>query len=183
MIDHRSAVDAVTDRKTLRSGVKLALLAAWVVLVVSLLSWIPGIDRVVPHTPVTIAAVIGAIASMVIVGVLLVLAPTTATLVGSVISGPERIVGGLAAAAYWFVLLVAVLVAHTGLTALFEPFLGGAEWLYDTVFLLLALPPVIFIGVRLYTVVDPGAEMVTTALVGDEATDESSTSAQADSDA
>ena len=165
-------VDGLTrtaDRRTGRSRTKLLLAAASLLFVTYLLTLLPGIDRIVPSTPVTFAALAGAVATAVLVLLLAYAAPRLATLTRSALAGPRTVVEHVASVVYWLVVLAAVLVAHRGFAGVFTPLLDGATWIYDLVFLVVALPPVAVIAARLYAGIDPAAIAVTDGLLGDEA--------------
>lgn len=148
------------DRETLRTVTKLLLVAVWVVVMLSLLRLLPGIERIVPRTSVTFAALLSAVATAVVVGLLAILAPKLAVFVRSSLGGPEEIVEHLSAAVYWLVGLGAVLVAHRGFAPAATPVFGGFEWVYDVLFFLLALPLVAIIGARLYATLEPGSALL-----------------------
>jgi len=151
-------------RDTVRSVTKLLLGAAALVFVLWLVTLLPGLDRLVPRTPVTFAAVVSAVATVVLAGLLLYAAPKVALLTRLTLSGPRAVVGNVASVAYWLVVLAAVLVAHGGLAGVVTPFVAG--WLYDAAFLLLALPAVAVVAARLYDGLDPSAEALADLVAG-----------------
>lgn len=154
------------DRETVRSITKLVLLALWLVVALYLLTLLPGADRLVPQTPVTVDALVSALASIVVVGLLLSLAPKLGSFVRTGIEGPKVLVADIASVVYWLVVLAAVLVAHRGLAGVVTPSLDGMVWMYDGVFFLLALPAILIIGARLYATLDPGSAFVADKLLG-----------------
>lgn len=159
------------DPDTVRSVSKLALTAVWLVLVLALLTVVPGIERLVPHTPVTFAALVGAIATLVMVGLLLYLAPKLASFVRMSLDGSRDVVDSIASVVYWSVVLVAVLVAHLGLAGAIRPLFDVNVWFYDVIFLGLALPAVVMIARRLYTIREPGSELLAEQFVDEEPDD------------
>ncbi len=164
-------VDGLTrtaDRRTVRSLTKLLLAAASLLFVTYLLTLLPGVDRLVPSTPVTFAALAGAVATVVLVVLLAYAAPRLATLTRSTLAGPQAVVEHVASVVYWLVVLAAMLVAHRGFAGVFTPHLGGVTWIYDLVFLVVALPAVVVIAARLYAGIDPAAIAVADGLLGDE---------------
>lgn len=176
-----SNISSSVDRSTVRSASKVLLATVALAFLLYLVTLLPGVDRLVPQTPVTIAALIGALVTVAIVGLLLVAAPRLASLTRMVLDGPRNIVESISSVVFWLVVLAAVLVAHTGLAGVAEPILGGLMWLYDGVFLLLALPAVAAIATRLYLSLDPSAELIAEKVAGsDEATtnDESTDTAE-----
>lgn len=159
-------LESTIDRETLRVVTKLLLVAVWVVGMLYLLRLLPGVGWLVPGTPVTLAALAGAVATAVVVGLLVMLAPKLAALVRTRLDGPQSIVEHLAAAVYWFVVLAAVLVAHRGFADVVTPFLGGFEWVYDVFFFLAALPLAVIVGARLYASLEPSSELVADRIAG-----------------
>lgn len=151
--------DAV-DRSTVRSASKLVLAALSVILLGSLASLLPGAEWLLPGTPVAVIAVVGAVATVLVVGLLLSLAPVLATLVRKNLGGPTEVGDDIASMVRTAVVLLAVLVAHRGLAPAVVPLLEGAAWLYDVVFLTLALPLLAVLTVRLYDFLDPAADAV-----------------------
>lgn len=154
------------DRDTVRSVSKILLTAVSLIFVAYLLTLLPGVDRIVPQTPVTFAALVGAIVSIALVALLLYAAPKIASLARMSLEGPQQVVENLVSIMYWLVVLAAVFVAHRGLAGALVPFFEGFAWLYDVVFLLLALPIVAFIAARLYISLDPGADLVADTIAG-----------------
>ncbi len=148
------------DRETALTVTKLLLVAAWVVIMLSLARLLPGIDRLVPRTPVTFAALLSAIAAAVVAALLWSLAPKLSVLVRARLDGPKSVVEHLSAVVYWLVLLTAVLVVHRGFADAVTPYLGSLDWLYDVAFLLVALPLLAVIGARLYASLEPSSELL-----------------------
>lgn len=156
----RSTISETVSRDTVRSVSKLLLGATALVFVLYLVTLLPGVDRLVPRTPVTFAAVVSAVATVVVAGLLLYAAPKLALVTRTAVDGPREVVGNVASVAYWLAVLAAVLVAHRGLAGLVTPVLADGTWLYDLGFLLLALPAVAIIAARLYDALDPGADVL-----------------------
>lgn len=167
----RLTISNTVNRETVRTVSKLLLTVVSLVIVLYILTLLPGTDRLIPATPISFIALIGAIVTVGVVVLLLYGAPRFATLTRMSLNGPEPLVENLASVVYWFVVLVAVLVAHRGLAGAVTPFLDGLTWVYDITFLLLALPAVIVISARLYISLDPGADLVADKLVGSEDAD------------
>lgn len=154
------------EHGTVRTVTKVLLGAGALLAVAYLLTLLPGIDRLVPRTPVTFAALIGAVATLAVVALLLSAAPKLASLTRMGLDGPADLVENVAGLVYWLVVLAAVLLAHAGLSGALLALFGGAVWLYDVVFLLLALPPVVVVAARLYALVDPAAEAFADRVAG-----------------
>lgn len=154
----RKRLSETVERDTVRAVSKIVLAALATIFVLYLFTLLPGVDRLIPRTSVTFAAVIGAILTLVVVALLLALAPKLSQLTKLRMDGPQEVVENTASIVYWLVVLVAILVAHRGLAGALQPVFDGVGWLYDLAFLLLALPAVFVIAVRLYTSLDPAAE-------------------------
>lgn len=170
MISNRPTLSGSGTRETARSVSKLLLAAASLLFVLYLFTLLPGIDRIVPMTPITFAALVGAIATVALVALALYVTPKLATLTRATLEGPAEIVENLASVVYWLGVLTAVLVAHRGLAGAITPLVDGLVWLYDVAFLLLALSAVAFIAARLYVTLDPGADLVADRITDGEAT-------------
>ncbi|MDQ2051962.1 hypothetical protein RBH26_15905 [Natronolimnohabitans sp. A-GB9] len=160
MTDARPSIPASLDRDVVQSVSKLVLATLSLLFVLGLVTVLPGVDRLVPGTPITFVAIVSAIVTIVVVGLLLSLAPALATLVRSTLEGPESVVEDVAAVSQLFVVLVAVLVAHRGLAPAIVPILDGMTWIYDVVFLAFALPPLAILAARLYVSLDPISELL-----------------------
>lgn len=159
MLDTRADHPAV-DHETIRWIGKLLLATLSLVMLLALISLLPGIDRLIPGSPVTFVAAVSAIVTIAIVGLLFSLAPAFATLVRSTLEGPPTVVEDVAAIAQLLVVFVAMIVAHRGLAPAIVPLLEGIAWVYDLVFLAFALPPLAILAARVYVSLDPIAELL-----------------------
>ncbi|WP_244510172.1 hypothetical protein [Natronobacterium texcoconense] len=148
------------DHDTVRTVGKLLIATLSAILLLSLISVLPGVDRVIPGTPVTFVGVVGAIVTVAIVALLLYLAPALASLLRSALEGPPAVVDDIASIVQLLVVFLAVIVAHRGLAPLFVPLLGDAGWTYDVVFLAIALPPLAILAARLYVSLEPISELL-----------------------
>lgn len=166
---NRPGIRDAVDESTLRASIRLLLAAVGLVFLLFLVSLLPGLDRLIPQTPVSFAAVVGAVVTLAVVGLLVVLAPMLASLVRVTLAEPKELVEHLASVVLYLVLLVAVLVAHQGLAPAITPFLGDTAWAYDIAFLLLSLPPLAIITVRLYAALDPATDLLTRKVTGSSA--------------
>lgn len=166
-----STITESVERGTVRSVAKLLLAIVSLTVVLYLGTLLPGVDRLVPQTPISFAAVITAIVTVALAGLLVLTAPKLASLTRMTLGGPKDVVENVASVVYWLVVLAAVLVAHRGLAGAVTPLFDGFVWLYDAVFLLAALPAVAFVAARLYASIDPGAEFVADRVAGDEGGD------------
>ncbi|MFC7140649.1 hypothetical protein ACFQMA_12550 [Halosimplex aquaticum] len=172
-------VQRAVGPEAVESASKVLLGTGALVFVLLLASLLPGLDRLLPETRVTLAAVIGALATLAVVGLLLYLASGLAALTRLALDGPAAIVEHVASAVHWLVVLAAVLVAHAGLAPAVTPLLDGARGTYDVAFLLLALAPLVIVAARLSVAVDPLAELVADSVAGDSERAEASESNRA----
>lgn len=172
-----TATDAI-DRDSVRSASRVAISALALVGVLYLFTLLPGVDRLVPLTPVTFAAVASAVVTAAVVALLLFAAPKVASLTRAALHRTdaaehvERIVENAGAMAYWLVVLAAVLVAHRGLAGAVVPLIGGFAWAYDAAFLIAAFVPLVFVVARLTVTVDPLSELVADRVATGEPTDD-----------
>ncbi|WP_226008264.1 hypothetical protein [Natrinema salinisoli] len=160
MIDDQTEYPATLDRKTVHSMGKLLLMTLSLILLLVLISLLPGIDRLVPGSPITLFAVVSAVLTMATVGLLLSLAPAVATLVQSTFEGPAQVVDDIAAIMQLLVVFIAMIIAHRGLAPAIVPLLDETAWMYDVVFLAFALPPLAILAIRVYVSLDPMAELL-----------------------
>ncbi|WP_418281479.1 hypothetical protein [Halorubrum sp. DTA98] len=160
--DGRTAI-ATFDHETVRSASRLVITALALVFLLYLVTLLPGVDRLVPATPVSVAALATAIVSVAVAGLVLSVAPKLATLtrVAAERVGPgtsptrDPVAENAAGIAYWLAVLAAVIVVHRGFAGAVPPLLGGLTWTYDAAFLFAALVPVVFVTARLAATVDP----------------------------
>ena len=166
MTETESTATDAFDRDAVRSASRVAIAALALVGVLYLFTLLPGVDRLVPLTPVTVAAVAGAVVTAAVVALLLYAAPRIASLTRAALHRTdaaervERIAENGAALAYWLVVLAAVLVAHRGFAGAVVPLLDGFAWAYDAAFLVASLVPLVFVAARLTVTVDPLSTLV-----------------------
>lgn len=174
MTETESTATDAFDRDTVRSASRVAIAALALVGVLYLLTLLPGVDRLVPFTPVTFAAVAGAVVTVAVVALLLFAAPKVAALTRVALhrrdatARVERVAENGGAMAYWLVVLAAVLVAHRGFAGAVVPLLDGYAWAYDAALLIAALVPLVFLVARLTVTVDPLSELVADRVMGTE---------------
>ncbi|PAU84222.1 hypothetical protein CK500_07265 [Halorubrum salipaludis] len=173
MTETESTTDAF-DRESVRSASRIAIAALALVGVLYLFTLLPGVDRLVPLTPVTFAAVASAVVTVAVVALLLFAAPKVASLTRTALHRTdaadhvERIAENAGALAYWLVVLAAVLVAHRGLAGAVVPLIDGFAWAYDAAFLVASFVPLVFVVARLTVTVDPLSELVADRVSGSE---------------
>lgn len=150
------------DERTLKPVVKLLLIAGALFVMWGLLANLPGVDALIPTTPVSFGAVVGAFMTLGIVAVLGYAAFQLEPLLVQWLRGPADLVADIASIAKHAVLFVAVITAHAGLGALVVPSLAAVDlvWTYNAFFLVLALVPTVMVGVRLLGNVDALATLI-----------------------
>lgn len=158
----RSSVDPADVRPL---AFQVVVLAA-VVALVGLATLLPGTDRTVPGTAIAIYEFIIALGTLAVVLLLAHAAHAVATLVRTVLEGPDRLVDDAGRIAGALVVFLAVLVAYRGFAGLVEPQLAAdqAAWAYDAGFLSLALVPLGVIAHRLYRNFDQLADELAVVL-------------------
>lgn len=156
------------SHETAHSVGRLLFGAVAAVFVLWLLTLLPGIDRLLPGTAITIDVLVRAVAAIAVAGVLAYTASELATLAGTSLRKSREVVRQVASIVYWLVVLAAILVLHWGLSPLATATLDEFGWVYDPLFLLVALGPLIVVAVRLYIVVDPAAEAFANRLTSGE---------------
>ncbi len=156
------------DERTVKPVAKLVVVVAGLFLLWALVSNLPGIDAMMPWPAVTYGAVLGAVLTLAIVGVLVHVAMRLEPLLARAITGPTGVSEGIASLVKQLVLFLAVITAHRGLAQLLVPTLGeaGLVWTYDLLFLILALIPTVIIAYRLFDNVDPIASMLVRRFAG-----------------
>lgn len=180
LMTDNDATRSTFDHETVRSASKLIVIALSLVFLLSLVRMLPGIDRLIPNTPLSFAALVSAIVTVVVAGLLVYAAPKLATLT-RVAVGPtelpdteetgdvdhDLVAENAAGVVYWLVVLAAVIVTHRGFAGAILPFLEGMTWMYDAAFLLVSLVPVTFVTARLAATVNPLSTRIADRVAGD----------------
>lgn len=185
------ALLASVESETVKNVVKLLLGVGGLVFLLGLASFLPGLERLVPATPITFASLVVALVTLGIVAVLVYVAPQLETLVEQGLDADDAVATHAGAIVKHLVVLLAALVAFQGLSGAFVPFLAqtNSVLIYDLSFLVLALVPTALIAVHLYRGLDPAAELLTakvtttgTAIDADENVDDAGETAESVSD-
>lgn len=163
------AVRDSIETDALRPVVYEALTLVAMLFVLGLSTLLPGAERTLPSTSITIREVIIATGTAAIVVWLAHAAPAVARLARSSLVGPDQVVedaGRIAAATVTF---LAVLVAYRGFAPLAIPTFVArdAVWAYDLAFLAVGLVPLAIIANRLRRNLDEVTDLVTAAIAGD----------------
>lgn len=164
MID-TTDIAASFDRDAVRSAAKVTLIGIWLVLVLALVRLVPGGDYLVPSSAVTALTVGTAAVTVVVAAALMALASPVAAHVRERVTSVPTLAEEVAAVAYWWMVLLAIIVAHRGLAGLLRPITGRLAWTYDLLFLGLSILPVLAMAVRLYRTLDPLASLLAERMV------------------
>lgn len=156
------------DRRTVQPVVKLLLVLGGLLVMWGFLSNLPGVERLIPRTPVSLGATIGALLTLGVVAVLVYASAKVRPLVQTTVPGPADLVRDAATILTYAVLFVAVLVAHAGFEPFVEPFLRGPAmgWAYDLFFLVVALVPTVVVAATMYGNLDELSTLITERVVG-----------------
>ncbi|MFC3959587.1 hypothetical protein [Halovivax cerinus] len=144
------------DERALRKVTSAVLGGLAIVVVLFLLSLLPGLNA----TGEAFAAVASGVLAVSFAAVLGYVALVIPWYVRSAFDGPREVREPGVTAAVWAFVLAAVLTVHRGFVPL-AALVDGPMWLYDGVFLLVALVPVALIGRALWKMVDPAASYLT----------------------
>lgn len=128
-------------------------------------SLLPGTGMELPSTAISVGDLVVAAGSLGIVASLIWVGPKLRTVAERILDGPASVVRDVGSIARNLALFAAVLVAHWGFSAVLRPLIE-VEWLYDAVFLLVALVPLGLVAYRVYTSLEPLTTFVTRRLVG-----------------
>lgn len=158
MTSTRDSGQSRIERETARTVGKVLFGAVALVFLTYLAALLPGVDRLIPGTAISFGLVVRAIGTIAVAGVLAYAASGLATLTRTAIDA-RPVAENVASVVYWLVILAAVLVAHWGLAPLAATLFGSSVWIYDTLFLLAALGPLLVVAVRLYVTIDPAADL------------------------
>lgn len=149
-----------------RSLIKLVLAVVGLLLLLVFVAVLPGVDRVIPGLPITIAGVISALVTLAIVLLLLRVATKAKAVVQRLRLSVPDIAARSAFVVHWTIVFLAVVIAYEGFEAALAPVLteAGLLWAYDLAFFLLGVVPLGLIGYHLFHLLDPLAEFCVTLL-------------------
>lgn len=156
--------EVITEFTTPIIKLVLALLGLFVLQFI--LTNLPGLDTTFPTTTLTVAAVANAIITLIMAVIIVNFAQEVEPRIRHVITGPEEVVHDVANAVKHLVVFVAVLIVYNGLDDVAIPALVPATdaWMYDMLFLGIALIPTIVVGYRIFDNLDDMAELLTSQM-------------------
>lgn len=164
----RNSVRTSVGYDGVRSVAKVVLAIASLLLLALLARFLPGLEHVVPAGDAGAAAVLTALVTAFVVGLLVYLSSEVGRLLVLLLDGPPVLVRSVASIVRWTVVLAALLAAHLGLSPLMGGVLGDAIWTFDVAVLLLTLPVLLIIAIRLYVSLDPAARYIADSVTGTE---------------
>lgn len=153
------------DHRTARSVGKVLFAALAAVFLTVVATLLPGIERLIPGTGISVAVLLRAVVTLAVAVALGYIASGLATLTHAAV-GHRPVAEHAGSVVYWLVVLAAVLLVHWGLAPLAGAALGGGIWLYDTAFMLVALGPLAVVAGRLYATLDPLADLFAERVAG-----------------
>jgi len=143
--------ESVVEELT-RPIVKLLLALVGLFFIRFIVVRLPGLGTRVPETPIPFAALAGSIITLIMAAIIINFGREIEPRLQRTVSGPPEIVADLAASVKFIAFLVAVFIVYDGLAPTLVPFLipDPGLWVYDVVFLLVALVPTILIAQNLF---------------------------------
>lgn len=157
------AVGPSVEQSTLRRIVSIGLALGGLLVLLGLVSLLPGIDRLVAGLSISPFALLSAIATALVVVALLWVAPTVGRAVEEALDGPAAVVRNASSAAALLVGFLAVVVAYRGfapaVTPLFDAF--GLEGIYHLAFLVLGVFVLVAFARHLYKCWEPMTGVLT----------------------
>lgn len=165
---HRLELDWSVEPRVVRPVIRELLLITALIVVMQLGFVLPGTNQPLFATTVTGDDILLGIGTVGVVTSLVYGAPDWKQLIRRVIIEPTEIKDNAGHIAYALVLFIAVLVAHYGLAPVLSPVVT-VPWLYDLIFLLIALIPLGIIVYRFYEILDPLSAAITNTVVTESA--------------
>lgn len=124
---------------------------------------LPGLDTGIPETPISFATVAGGLITLIMVAIVANFGREIEPRIVRAISGPIEVITDLAQAVKFLVFLVAIILAYGGINTMVVPFLvpDPGMWVYDALFLLIALVPTIVIARAIFDNLDEMTDVLT----------------------
>lgn len=146
-----------------RPIIKLVLALVGLFVLRFIITNLPGLDTSIPETPITFATVAGGIITLVMVGIVVNFGREIEPRMVRAIRGPEDVVTALAQATKFVIVLIAIILAYDGVDAMVVPFLvpDPGRWVYDALFLLVALLPTVIIARAIFDNLDEMTDLLT----------------------
>ncbi len=164
--------DQVVEEFT-RPVIKLILALISLFVLRFIITSLPGLDTPIPDMPITFSLVAGAVITLIMVAIIVNFGREIEPRISRVLTGPQSVTDDLANATKFLVFLLGILIAYDGLSGVIVPFLvpDPGAWIYDIIFLLVALVPTIIVAQRMFNnldeITDILAEQVKSATVNE----------------
>lgn len=165
---HRLELDWSVEPRLVRPIIRELLLITALIVGMQLGFVLPGTNHPLFDTTVTGDDIILGVGTIGVVASLIHGAPNWKQLIWRIIIAPTDIKDNAGRIGYALVLFIAVLVAHYGFAPMLSPVVT-VPWLYDLIFLLIALLPLGSIVYRFYEILDPLSAAITTSVVTESA--------------
>lgn len=145
-----------------RPVIKLLLALIGLFILRFIVNNLPGLGTQIPGTGVTATAALAAVITLAMVGILVNFGIEIEPRLKRALSGPQEVITDMAEIVKFLVFLVAIIVAYDGLAAVAVPFLlPDLVWVYDVVFLLIALVPTALVAQRMFANLDDLTDLLT----------------------
>jgi hypothetical protein len=161
--DRTLGIASEVEETTVRRIVGVLVGLAGLLLVLGLVAFLPAADRLLAAITVSPVALLIAVATLLVVGALVILAPTIQDIVEQGLDGPDAVVEHAGASAMYLVLFGAVVVAYNGFAGAVLPLFAafGIEGLYHLGFLVAGLLALGLLVRRLYRCWAPVTDLLT----------------------
>ena len=156
--------EAITEFTTPVIKLILALIGLFVIQFIFVN--LPGLDTTFPNTTLTIATVANGIITLIMAVIIVNFAREVEPRVRRVISGPEDVVYDIANAINFVIVFIAILIVYDGLNDVAVPALVSPSdaWMYDMLFLGIALIPTVIVAYRIFDNLDEMARLLTSQI-------------------
>lgn len=146
-----------------RPVIKLVLALVGLFVLRFIVTSLPGLDTAIPETPITFATVAGGIITLIMVAIVANFGREIEPRMVRAISGPRDVIEALAQATKFLIVLIAIILAYDGIDSMVVPFLvpDPGRWVYDAMFLLVALVPTIVIARAIFDNLDEMTDVIT----------------------
>lgn len=145
-----------------RPVIKLLLALVGLFVLRFIVTKLAGLGTQIRGTGLTATAVLAAIITLAMVGVLVNFGIEIEPRLQRALSGPQEVITDMAAIVKFLVFLVAIIVAYDGLAVVAVTLLPiDLLWVYDLVFLLAALVPTALVAQRMFSNLDELTDLLT----------------------
>lgn len=148
------------------SLINLIFAVVALLLLLVFVSILPGVDRLVPGMPISYAALLSALVTLVISILLVRVAWTAKAGIRQLPMRVDEVSTYAARVVYWTIMFLALVIAYEGLGPAIVPLAAEADvlWLYDFAFLAIGIVAIFVVGYSLLRLIDPLAEWMVAKL-------------------